>query len=212
MFSWPSDHSLMEFSVSKLEKKIKVREVVIVVVQSFSHILLFEIPRIAACQASLSFTISGSLFKLMSIESMMPSNPLNFFCPFSSCPQSFPASGSFSMSQLFEWVMEYNSVIRRGWNWVICRGMNRPRVSMAPHSSFPACKIPWTEEPGRLQSMGSWRVRHDWATSLSLFTFMHGRRKWQPTPVLLPGESRGPGSLVGCHLWGHTESDTTEVT
>src|SRR5574342_58830 len=41
---------------------------------------------------------------------------------------------------------------------------------------------------------------------------MHGRRKWQPTPVFLPGESQGRGILVGCCLWGHTESDTTEVT
>ena len=41
---------------------------------------------------------------------------------------------------------------------------------------------------------------------------MHWRRKWQPTPVFLPGESQGRGSLVGCHLWGHTESDTTEAT
>ena len=41
---------------------------------------------------------------------------------------------------------------------------------------------------------------------------MHWRRKWQPTPVFLPGESQGWGSLVGCCLWGHTESDTTEVT
>ena len=44
------------------------------------------------------------------------------------------------------------------------------------------------------------------------FTFMHWRRKWQPTPVFLPGESQGQGSLVGCCLWGHTELDTTEVT
>ena len=84
--------------------------------------------------------------------------------------------------------------------------------AMAPHSSTFAWKIPWMEEPGRLQSMGSLRVGHDWVTSLSLFTFMHWRRKWQPTPVFLPGESQGWGSLVGCHLWGHTESDTTEVT
>ena len=76
----------------------------------------------------------------------------------------------------------------------------------------PAWKIPWMEEPGRLQSMGSQRVWHDWVTSLSLFTFMHWRRKWQPTPVFLPGESQGRGSLVGCRIWGHTESDTTEVT
>ena len=47
---------------------------------------------------------------------------------------------------------------------------------------------------------------------LSLFIFMHWRRKWQPTPVFLPGESQGPGSLVGCCLWGRTELDTTEVT
>ena len=49
-------------------------------------------------------------------------------------------------------------------------------------------------------------------TSLSLLTSMHWRRKWQPTPVFLPGESQGRGSLVGCRLWGHTESDTTEAT
>ena len=49
-------------------------------------------------------------------------------------------------------------------------------------------------------------------TQLSDCTFMHWRRKWQPTPVFLPGESQGRGSLVGCHLWGRTESDTTEVT
>ena len=48
--------------------------------------------------------------------------------------------------------------------------------------------------------------------SLSLFTFLHWRRKWHPTPVILPGESQGWGSLVGCCLWGRTESDTTEVT
>ena len=69
---------------------------------------------------------------------------------------------------------------------------------MAPHSSTLAWKIPWTEEPGRLQSMGSPRVRHDWSTSLLLFTFMHWRRKWQPTPVFLPGESQG--RVVGA-LW-----------
>ena len=81
---------------------------------------------------------------------------------------------------------------------------------MAPHSSALAWKIPWVEEPDRLRSMGSLGVRHDWATSLSLFTFMHWRRKWHPTPVLLPGKFHGRRSLVGCRLWGHTELDTTE--
>ena len=83
---------------------------------------------------------------------------------------------------------------------------------MASHSSTLAWKIPWTEELERLQSMGLLRVGHDRATSLSLFTFMHWRKKGQPIPVFLPGESQGQGSLVGCRLWGCTESDTTEAT
>ena len=87
---------------------------------------------------------------------------------------------------------------------------------MATHSSTLAWKIPLTEEPGRLQSMGSWRVGHNWATSLSLFTFTHWRRKWQPTLVFLPGESQGWGSLVGCrmpyvHRVGHDWSDLVVV-
>ena len=72
-----------------------------------------------------------------------------------------------------------------------------PEKVMAPHSSSLAWKIPWTEEPGRLRSMGSWGVGHDWATSLSLFTLMHWRRKWQPTPVFLPGKSHAQRSLAG---------------
>ena len=84
--------------------------------------------------------------------------------------------------------------------------------AMAPHSSTLACKISWMEKPGRLQSMGSLRVGHNWTTSLSLFTCMHWRRKWQLTPVFLPGESQGRGSLVGCRLCGCTESNMTEVT
>ena len=101
--------------------------------------------------------------------------------------------------------------------WFLCRAIWKEfcfsRVSsekaVAPHSSTLAWKIPWTEEPG---SPWSRRVRHDWATSLSLFTFMHWRRRWRHTPVFLPGDSRGQRSLVGCRLWGRTESDTTEAT
>ena len=83
---------------------------------------------------------------------------------------------------------------------------------MAPHSSTLAWKIPWMEEPGRLQSMRLLRVGNDRMTSLSLFTFIHWRRKWQPAPVFLSGESQERWSLMGCHLWGCTESDTTEAT
>ena len=75
---------------------------------------------------------------------------------------------------------------------------------MAPHSSTLAWKTPWMEEPGRLQSMGSRR--------LSDFTFtFHFHVKCEPTPVFLPGESQGQRNLVGCRLWGRTESDMTEV-
>ena len=80
--------------------------------------------------------------------------------------------------------------------------------AMAPHSSTLAWKIPWTEEPGGLQSMGSLRVRHDWATSLSLFTSMHWRRKWQPTPGFLPGESQGCGGAWWAAVYGVAQSQT----
>ena len=93
--------------------------------------------------------------------------------------------------------------IYKNWNF----GENSLVISekaMATHSRTLAWKIQWMEEPGGLQSVGSERVGHDWTTSLSLFTFMHWRRKWQPTPVFLPGESQGRGSLVGCCLWGCT--------
>ena len=84
--------------------------------------------------------------------------------------------------------------------------------AMAPHSSTLAWKIPWMEEPGGLRSMGSLRVGHVWATSLSPLVFMHWRRKWQPTPVFLPGEIPGtgePGGLpcMGSHRVGHDWSD-----
>ena len=72
-----------------------------VVVQSLSRVQFFVMPWTAACQASLSFTISHSLLKLISITLMIPSNHLVLCCPFSSCLQSFPASGSFLMSWLF---------------------------------------------------------------------------------------------------------------
>ena len=80
-------------------------------------------------------------------------------------------------------------------------------TAMAAHSSTLAWKIPRMEEPGRLQSMGSQRVWHDWATSLSLFTFMHWRKKRQPTPVFLPGESQGRGAWWAA-VYGVTQSRT----
>ena len=78
---------------------------------------------------------------------------------------------------------------------------------MAPHSSTLAWKVLWTEDPGRLQSMGSLRVRQEWATSLSFLTFMHWRRKWHPTPVFLPGESQGQ-EVWWAAVYGVAQSQT----
>ena len=83
-------------------------------------------------------------------------------------------------------------------------------------SSTLAWKIPWTKKPGGLRSMGSLRVGHDWATSLSLFTCMHWRRQWQPTPVFLPWRIPGtgePGGLpsMGSHKVGYDWSDLAEA-
>ena len=80
---------------------------------------------------------------------------------------------------------------------------------MATHSSILAWRIPWTEEPGGLLSMGLPRDGH---TEVTEHACMHWRRKWKPTPVFLPGESPGRRSLLGCRLWGCTESSTTEAT
>ena len=137
-------------------------------VQSLSRVWLFAAPWTAECQASLSITNSQSLPKPMSIESVMPSNHLSSVTPFS-CPQSFPAAGSFQMSQLFT------------------------SGGQSTRDSASASVLPMN-----IQDLFP-----------SLFTLMHWRRKWQPTPVFLPGESQ---SLVGCCLWGRTESDTTEAT
>ena len=90
--------------------------------------------------------------------------------PFSSRLQSFPASGSFQMSQRFTWGGQSIGV-----------SASASVLPMNIHNWFP---LGWT----------------DW------------RRQWQPTPVFLPGEFQGRRSLVGCRLWGRTESDVTEAT
>ena len=84
--------------------------------------------------------------------------------------------------------------------------------AMAPHSSTLVGKSHGQRSLEGCSPWGRWGSDTTEATSLSVFTFMHWRRKWQPTPVFLPGESQGRGSLVGCCPWGHTESDTTEAT
>ena len=94
-----------------------------------------------------------------------------------------------SIYTLPSYICVIHSIWRSLWNCVFL-----PGKAMAPHSSTLAWKILWMEEPGRLQSMGSLRVGHDWAASLSLFTFMHWRRKWQPTPVFCLENPRDGGA------------------
>ena len=103
--------------------------------------------------------------------------------------------------------------------WVQSLGRKDPlEKGMAMHSSILAWRIPWAEEPGRLQCMGSQRAGHDWVTNihsrnlhiLRLRVPNTCRRQWQATPGLLPGKSHWPRSLVGCSPWGLKESDTTE--
>ena len=135
---------------------------------------------------------------------------------------------SFSLLDIFLGIQMFCSVVNSAClkfsSFVCCRYIYRNSLflldfiqqysekAMAPHSSILLPGKSQDRGAYRLQPMGSLRVGPDWVTSLSLSTFMHWRRNWQPTPVFLPGESQGQGRLVGCHLWGHTESDTTEAT
>jgi len=88
-------------------------------------------------------------------------------------------------------------------------GYNVKKLNITILNHFPFNENFWKRHPQRAQHSIRQGVGH-WATSLSLFTFTHFRRKWQPTPVFLPGESQGWRSLVGCHLWDRTKSDMTE--
>ena len=97
------------------------------------------------------------------------------------------------------------------WIWFLLYHIFWLSKAMATYSSTLDWKIPWMEEPGGLQSMGLRRVGHDWVTSLLLFTFMHLRRKWQLTPVFLPGESQQRWSWwapsMGSYRVGHNWSN-----
>ena len=156
----------------------------------------------------------------MSIDLVMPSNHLILCCPLLLPPSIFPSTRVLSNESALH--IRWPKYWSFSFSWFISIPLNLLLIlktlifstekAMTTHSSTLVWKIPWTEEPGRPQSMELLRVGHDWATSLSLFTFMHWKRKWQPTPVFLPGESQGRGSLVGCRLWGRAESDMTEVT
>ena len=110
---------------------------------------------------------------------------------------------TFSLTNLFASVFTHSDTIMDD-------SSVQAEKATAPHCSTLAWKVPCTEEPGGLQSMGSLRVGPDWVTSLSLFTFMHWRRKWQPSVLAwrIPGTGE-PGGLpsMGSHRVGHDWSD-----
>ena len=132
----------------------------VTVVQSLSRVLLFATPWTAECQASLSLTISRSLLKLMSIELVMPSNHLILCRPLLFLPSIFPSVRVFSNELALRvrwpkyWRIKYHLKFLKGLNTTLEKEMATP-------SSILAWKIPWVEEPGRLQSMGLQRVGHD---------------------------------------------------
>ena len=124
-------------------------------------------PWTAACQASLSITNSQSLLRLMSDESMMPSNHLILCCPLLLLPSTFPASGFFQMSQLFASggqsigisastsVLPMNTQDRSPLEWT---GWVSLHFLFQWLLGILAWKIPWTEEPGGLQCRGLQRI------------------------------------------------------
>ena len=163
-------------------------------VQLLSHVQFFVTPWTAAHQASLSITSSQSLLKLVSIKSVMPSNHFILCCPLLLLPSIFPSIRGFSSESVLHirwpkcWSFSFSLSSSSEYSGLISFRINK-RLSimqetrvrslgredpleneMAIHSNTIAWKIPRTEEPGRLQSMGSQRVKHDWATSFSLWT------------------------------------------
>ena len=177
--------------------------------QSLNHVQLFATPRTAARQASLSITNSQSLLKHMSIELVIPSNHL-IFCR----PLRFLAS-IFSSIKVFS----NESVLHIRWPkyWSFS-------FSISPsneYSGLISVRIDWFDLLAVQGTLKSLLQHHSSKASIlgcSAFFILQlshphpWRRKWQLTPVFLPRESQGQGSLVGCQLWGRTELDMTEVT
>ena len=156
-------------------------------------------PWTAARQASLSITNSWSLLKLMFIKSVIPSNHLILCHPLLLLPSIFPSIRVFSNESVFHnrwpkyWSFslsispsnEYSGLISFRRDWLDLLAVQGTLKSLLQHHSSKASIL-----------------RHS--------AFFIWRRKWQSTPVLLPGKFHGLRSLVGYSLWGHKESDLTE--
>ena len=177
----------------------------VAIVQSLSCVQLFATPWTVACQASLSFTISQSLLKLMSIESVMPSRHLILRQPLLLLPSIFPSIRIFSKALCIRWP-KY---------WTLSFSI-RPSNEYSGLISFRMNCL----DPLAVQGILKSHLQHHsskasilWPSAFFIIQLSHlyvTRRQWQPTPVLLPGESHGWRSLVGCGPWGREESDMTE--
>ena len=106
-----------------------------------------------------------------------------------------------------EEILEIKNVNTLVWFLTFWTKLSISEKTMATHSSTLAWKIPWTNEPGRLQSVGSLRVRHDWATSLSLFTSMHWEGNGNPLQCSCLGNSRDRGAWWAA-VYGVAQSRT----
>ena len=155
-------------------------------------------PWTAARQASLSITSSQTLLKLMPIESVMPSNHLILHHPLLLLPSVFPSIRVFSNESALH--------IRWPKYWSFS-------FSISPsneHSGLICSRMDWLDLLAVQGTLKSLLQHHGSKASILWRSAFFWRRQWHPTPVLLPGESHGWRSLVGCSPWGRYESDMTE--
>ena len=169
-------------------------------VQSLSRVRFFATPWFTARQASLSITNSQSSPKLMSIESVMPSSYLILCHPLLLLPPIPPSIRVFSNESTprMRWP--------KYWSFIL---------SISPFNEHPGLisfRMDWLDLLAVQEILKSLLKHHSSKASILWRSAFFWRRQWHPTPVFLPGESQGRGSLVGCHLWGRTELDMTEVT
>ena len=189
--------------------------VLVVVIHSFSHVQLLETTWTAACQASLSCTISLNLLNSCPLSQWCHPRISSSVFPFSSCLQSFWASGSFLMSQLFT----SRSQIIRALDFTFTFHFHSLEKEMATHSSVLAWRIPGTGEPGGLPSLGSPRVGHDWsdlaaaAAADSALVLSMNIQEWFPLrwTGLISLQSKGllrlfSNTPVQKHQFFHTQS------
>ena len=135
---------------------------------------------------------------LASCDAIQPSHPLSSPSPLP--PSIFPSITVFSNE----------SVLRIRWQkyWSFS-------FSISPSNEHPGLmsfRMDWVYLFAAQGILKSFLQYHSSKASILWCSAFFWRRKWQPTPVFLPGESQGRGSVAGCRLWGHTESDMTEVT